>query len=249
MKQCLRHFFGDAIESNYRHQIGGIYCKKNIDGSGDCHDKTKAAYVDIPIVLQDRVIFNEVDENQHRYYDFSCELAGYDTLMFGTEKIRDTFINRFNPHDTSEMTVPFIDRVRVFIQTIRNQMTSSLSEEEKISASVSYLFYGSNTVHQQSSQNATMTFGVLPYVNNPTDLNLDQDITTFKLEDLIQKEVNATTQEILIQRQIELKINVLLGTMPSILPKKQDVLKQLKRILIYVIGISDFTQRVGQLYL
>ena len=84
MKHCLRHSFGDAMESNYRKQIGGVYCKENIDGKDDCDDKTKAAYVDIPIVLQDRVIFSEVDENQHRYYDVS-ELARYDTLTFGTE--------------------------------------------------------------------------------------------------------------------------------------------------------------------
>jgi hypothetical protein len=75
-----------------------------------------------PIVLQDRVIFSEVDENQHRYYDVSCELSRYDTLTFGTEQLRATFINRFNPHHTPEMTVPFIDRVKVFIQTIRNQL-------------------------------------------------------------------------------------------------------------------------------
>ena len=205
VKHCLRHFFGDAMESNYRKQIGGVYCKDSIDGEDDCQDKTKAAYVDIPIVLQDRVIFSEVDENQHRYYDVSCELARYDTLTFGTEQLRATFINRFNPHNTPEVTVPFIDRVKAFIQTIRNQLRCPLlSEDEKVSASVSYLFYGSGSVHQESAQHAKMTFRILPYINNPTDLKLDLDIAAFKLEDLVQKEINATTQEILIQRQIEL---------------------------------------------
>ena len=49
-----------------------------------------------------------------------------------------------------------------------------------------------------------MTLRILPYINNPTDLKLDLDIAAFKIEDLVQKEINATTQEILIQRQIEL---------------------------------------------
>jgi hypothetical protein len=44
------------MESNYRKQIGGVYCKGSIDGEYDCQDKTKAAYVDIPIALQDRYI-------------------------------------------------------------------------------------------------------------------------------------------------------------------------------------------------
>jgi hypothetical protein len=35
-------------------------------------------------------------------------------------------------------------------------------------------------------------------------LKLDLDIAAFKLEDLVQKEINAATQEILIQRQIDL---------------------------------------------
>jgi hypothetical protein len=77
-----------------------------------------------------------VDENQHRYYDISCELARYDTLTFGTEQLRATFINRFNPHDTPELTVPFIDRLKVFIQTIRNQLKCPLSEDEKVAVTV-----------------------------------------------------------------------------------------------------------------
>jgi hypothetical protein len=94
--------------------------------------------------------------------------------------------------------------LKVFIQTIRNQLKCPLSEDEKVAASVTYLFYGTGTIHQESAKNASMTLRILPYVNNPTDLNLDLDIAAFKLEDLVQKEISAATQEILIQRQIEL---------------------------------------------
>jgi hypothetical protein len=44
------------MESKYRKQIGGVYCKESTDGKDDCQDKAKPAYVDILIVLQDRII-------------------------------------------------------------------------------------------------------------------------------------------------------------------------------------------------
>ena len=104
VKQCLKHFFGVEVESNYRKRIGGPSCKESIDGPGDC-PKTKAAEVDAPFVLKDRVIFSEVDENLHRFYNVSCELARYDTLTYGTDRPCATFVNRFNPHNTDGMTV------------------------------------------------------------------------------------------------------------------------------------------------
>ena len=42
------------------------------------------------------------------------------------------------------------------------------------------------------------------YINSPSALKLDLDFATLKLEDLKEKEISATTREILIQRQIEL---------------------------------------------
>jgi hypothetical protein len=100
--------------------------------------------------------------------------------------------------------LPLIDRVKVFIQTIRNQLKCPLSEDEKIAASVTYLFYGTGTVHQESAKHAIMTLRIMPYINNPSDLELDDDIDAFKFEDLVQKEISAAIQEILIQKQFEL---------------------------------------------
>jgi hypothetical protein len=48
----------------------------------------------------------------------------------------------------------------------------------------------------------------MTFFNNPIDLKLDLDIAAFKLEDLVQNEIYSTTQEILIQRQIELLMNL-----------------------------------------
>ena len=95
----------------------------------------------------------------------SCELGRYDTLAHGVAPIeitptdenptpvqgRATFILRLNPHDTSTMKVPFIDRVRVFIQIVRNLINQPLSTEDRIGATVYYLFYGEGNVHQEAS--------------------------------------------------------------------------------------------------
>jgi len=219
IKLCLYHFFGDHIKSNFNSMIGGQSCKDALDGSGDCEEKTKGAYIDIPIVLPDRLICGEVDENQHRYYQVACELARYDTLAYGATSLelvptlenpfptqgRATIVIRLNPHDiTDSMVVPFIERVRVFIQMFRNLMTQPLSENDRIGATVHYLFYGEGNVHQEAAQHAEMTIRIMPYVNDPADVPLDEDIAAFKLEDLVQRDVEAAAQEILVQKQIEL---------------------------------------------
>jgi hypothetical protein len=218
VKLCLTHFFGEDIKRNYNSMIGGLVCKNALDGEGECEEKTKGAYIAIPFVLPDRLILGEVDENQHRYYDLSCELARYDTLAYGIAPIevtptienpnpiqgRATFILRFNPHDTPSMVVPFIQRVRTFIQMIRNLMTQPLTAEYRIGANVCYMFYGSGNVHQEATKHAELTLKVLPHVNNPADVPLDKDIAAFSLKDLVQKDVDAATQEILVQRQIQL---------------------------------------------
>jgi hypothetical protein len=58
---------------------------------------------------------------------------------------------RLNPHDTATMVVPFIERVRVFIQIFRNLMNLPLSAEDRIGATVYYLFYGEENVHQEAA--------------------------------------------------------------------------------------------------
>jgi hypothetical protein len=49
-----------------------------------------------------------------------------------------------------------------------------------------------------------MTIRIIPYINDPVDVLLDDDIAAFKLEDLVQRDIEAAVQEILVQKQIEL---------------------------------------------
>ena len=198
--------------------IGGSVCKNPLDGEGHCEEKTKGAYVDIPFVLPDRLILGEVDENQHRYFNLSCELGRYDTITYGIAPIeivpttenpnpiqgRATFIIRFNPHDTPKMVIPFIERIRVFIQIIRNLMMQPLTAEDRIGARVYYMFYDSSNVHLQASKGADLTVRVMKSINDPGDVPLDKDIEEFTLKDLAQRDIEASKQELLVQLQIQL---------------------------------------------
>ena len=65
-------------------------------------------------------------------------------------------------------------------------------ENENVGASVTYLFYGTGTVNQESAQHAKMTFRILHDINDPTDLKFDDELAAFKLEDLDQKEIDDT---------------------------------------------------------
>ena len=198
--------------------IGGRGCKVALDGEGECVEKTKGAYVDIPLVLQDRLILCEVDENLHCNYNPSCELSRLDTLAYGIAPIeltptienpnptqgRATYILRFNPHNTDTMDVPFIERVRVFIQVIRNLMAQSITEEDRIGANVCYLFYGSGNVHQEAIKRAELTLKVLPYINDPKEVELDKDIAAFSLDALDRNVLDLYIHDRLVQLQIEL---------------------------------------------
>ena len=47
-----------------------------------------------------------------------------------------------------------------------------------------------------------MTIRIMQFINDPADVPLDDDIAAFKLEDLVQTDVKAAAQEILVQKQM-----------------------------------------------
>ena len=83
-------------------------------------------------------------------------------------------------------------------------MTQRLTATDRIGAIVCYMFYGSGNVHQEASKHAELTLKVLPHINDPADVPLDKDIETVSLKHLKQNDIDAATQAILIQRQIQL---------------------------------------------
>ena len=66
-----------------RESMGDV-CQQKIDGA-ECLQRTKRAYVDIPLLSKDRPFLVEVDENRHSFYDISCEMARLDTIVYGIE--------------------------------------------------------------------------------------------------------------------------------------------------------------------
>ena len=51
----------------------------------ESNDTVAGAIPDIPIVLPDRILFVEVDEHAHTYYNPDCEIKRYDRVHYGTK--------------------------------------------------------------------------------------------------------------------------------------------------------------------
>jgi hypothetical protein len=138
--QSVRFIFGVNI-GREKVFLGGSGCKNRIDGSYFPGEKTKGCYPDIPILTKSKLLNVEVDENRHQFYNMLCELARYDSLMYGQDELRNTTCIRFNPHDCEGMTLPFVDRVRVLLQSIRNEMNVDVIDDTP-KLIVKYFFYG-----------------------------------------------------------------------------------------------------------
>ena len=142
----LCYFFGNGLKFS-KSYLGGTGCSRQVDGSSDCAEKTKGAYPDIPILLNDRLVIIEVDENRHQHYEVSCELARYDTLQFSSNHLLPTTCIRFNPHLTTTNKLRFEDRVKTLVQVVRNRLLANLGKDEVPVMSVMYLFYGEVSVY------------------------------------------------------------------------------------------------------
>ena len=117
---------------------------------------------------------------------------------------RAVFFIRFNPHMTTDVTVPLIDRIRVFIQLIRNSLTRRLSEEDRIGANVIYLFYGEDTNHQVASSRAGATLKISKDVNDPSTVHLDGDILNFNLTDLASRTLDIEKHLVVLENRMKL---------------------------------------------
>ena len=156
------------------------------------------------------MIVIEVDENAHRYYEPACELARYDTLMYGSDDLRPTTAIRFNPHNTSENKEPLEDRAKALVQVIRNSLKTPSTSEIPV-MSIQYMFYNSvslqplpnkslqDNIHKQFAEMASATLKVLPVVTSTSSVVLDKDIVAFKLTD-IKDDTKAVINEVTTER-------------------------------------------------
>ncbi|KAI9333091.1 hypothetical protein BDR26DRAFT_615693 [Obelidium mucronatum] len=193
-----------GIVFNKNTYLGGASCKVQLDGACS-EEKAKGAYPDILLVLLDRVLIVEVDENRHRFYEQSCELARYDTLQFGSTTLLPSRIVRFNPHDTPNVQLDLTAKLRILIQRIRDYLNEELDIDAAPVESVQFLFYGQvgefnfpvllNIKLQQGSEHRTFadqaasTLSVFPDINDLT-MSLDADVMAFVLSDLMSADTS-----------------------------------------------------------
>ncbi|KAJ3223993.1 hypothetical protein HDU78_011118 [Chytriomyces hyalinus] len=172
MLQTMCHFFREGVWLNKGTFLGGTACKDQLDGA--CN----------------------VDENQHQYYDQTCELASYNMLQFGTAVLLPTQVFCFNPHDTPALKFEVSSKLKVLDQQICNYLNEELDIGAAPVASVEWLFYGQGSNQRMFAEHASATLHILTDVN---DLNiaLDADIATFSLSDLgsLEAVVNAAVVE------------------------------------------------------
>jgi hypothetical protein len=140
--KAIRSMFGEYI-GKYKPYLGGIHCSDQLDGGSCSGEKTKGAYPDVAMVWGDRLLLIEIDENRHHSYNEQCELARYDTLMHGQKDPRSTKVIRLNPHNCEGMELPLIERIRVLLQYIRNEL-KSMEDKQQVDLhvmEVAFLFY------------------------------------------------------------------------------------------------------------
>ena len=101
----INHFF-PGVSFNSNAHVGGDSCRNKI--MGNC-ERVKAAYIDVVIITSKQRINIEVDENCHHYYNQSCELQRYDTMLFGgKEEMKKQWVLRSNPNEQVDIQLSLV---------------------------------------------------------------------------------------------------------------------------------------------
>jgi len=199
MIETLCYFFGDDIKKNRRILLGGQNCKTNIDG--DCDEKPKGAYIDLPLLSKDVQINIEMDENGHKNYSVSCELKRYDTVRFGSEDglLRKQLFIRLNPTKSEHIPYELVDRLKVLVELCYRHLEEQVSDDDKIGVHIIYLFYPDDNPHQQMASSSSMTLKTSDI--NDLSILLRPKIEVFKLEDLEKDKIDDTASRLRIEKQ------------------------------------------------
>ena len=116
--------------------------------SGSCGQRRP----DASWVMNDRVVYLEIDENSHADRTISCELAKIDDTAYTQQHangktLRAIFI-RFNPDAYDGARVPLDDRVRELARVIRHECTVPLPLAPSLKPKVIFMYYHSKaTAH------------------------------------------------------------------------------------------------------
>lgn len=149
---CLRHFF-PGIFLNAGTHVGGASCSEAVDGSKSCEHRTRGAFLDTYLIGDDKVVFVEVDEDRHKFYDKSCEMVRYEAVHFGHNFSHfPSVLLRFNPNVVEGEDTELLYRIKVLAQQIRDELKARPSDEQLEAAEkrVQFMYYGEGSEHQEN---------------------------------------------------------------------------------------------------
>ena len=115
--------FGQALLAHRSAYFSGPMCANNVQGSSssECKTEVNRTFIDLTIIELNYIIHLEVDEHRHDPYEVSCEIARYDRMVYSQNGIlKKVIIIRFNPHDTEDIKISFIIKLKSLLQILRN---------------------------------------------------------------------------------------------------------------------------------
>ena len=153
------------------------------------------------------VLYVEVDEHRHAFYDSTCEAVRLDVVQYGSQVNKPSLMVRFNPHVMKgESEVPFEVRIKNLAQYLRNAALTFpelfVAEDSGPVMYIQYMFYGTESVQKKLLENhARHTICFLPDIDTPHDLlSLDEDIASFSITDVCSSEVDKEATSAALER-------------------------------------------------
>ena len=182
----LQHYFGKDFVQWKRNMLGGKGC-----------NEAKGIYPDISLVMENKIIYVEVDENEHAHYNEVCELARYSSLFFGSQESigKKQIVIRFNPHNNKEINIDFLARLKVLIQLLVSLIheDDNVASPSQASWQVQFLFYTKENVNKLKARtDGKMSFTVKEDINDAS-MPLSDSVDKLTLQELtsgIQQSVN-----------------------------------------------------------
>ena len=153
------------------------------------------------------VLYVEVDEHRHAFYDSTCEAVRLDVVQYGSQVNKPSLMVRFNPHVMKgESEVPFEVRIKNLAQYLRNAALTFpelfVAEDSGPVMYIQYMFYGTESAQKRVLENyASNTIIFLKDIDFSDDLLfLEEDIATFSMNDICEKVVDKEATSAALER-------------------------------------------------
>ncbi len=186
LKQFLEFYFHEeGVASNIDEKVfvGLDRCRKEVTGNEEI--KGKRAMIDFVLKGTDRVLCFEVDEHAHLSYDALCELTRMQQAVWGIKDGDNLYSHwiRFNPHLLATDEHPgdfcFTERIKVFLQCIKNLLEQEVDKNGAKGPFVTYLFYGENNKNIQESVGKEESIQIVSQINSISEIQISDFVSEF----------------------------------------------------------------------